>query len=61
MAAIPVEMGLSEKDKTAMLVELKAGLAQVENAKPAPANVAVVNRHLRSLKPFYALWLPLAH
>jgi hypothetical protein len=39
-----------------MIAGLKTGLAKVENAKPTPENMAIVQKHLRTLKPFYELW-----
>ncbi|ATU92027.1 hypothetical protein [Phyllobacterium zundukense] len=58
ISSIPAMANLSDKEKTDMIEGLKAGLARVENAKPTPANMAIVQRHLRTLKPFYELWAP---
>jgi hypothetical protein len=58
LSAIPSMQNLTDKEKADMMEGLKAGLAKVENAKPSPANLAIVQRHLRTLKPFYELWGP---
>ncbi|CAN7498828.1 hypothetical protein LJR231_003519 [Phyllobacterium sp. LjRoot231] len=56
IASIPAMPNLSEQEKSDMIEGLKAGLAKVENAKPTSENMAIVQRHLRTLKPFYELW-----
>ena len=56
--AIPAMSNLNDQEKTDMINGLKAGLARVENAKPTAENLAIVQRHLQSLKPFYELWAP---
>lgn len=58
IASVPTMVNLSEKQKTDVIAGLKTGLARVEQAKPSPENLAVVQRHLRSLKPFYNQWAP---
>ncbi len=58
IASIPAMQNLSDKEKSDMIEGLKTGLAKVENAKPTPENIAIVQRHLRTLKPFYELWAP---
>jgi hypothetical protein len=56
IASIPAMPNLSDQEKSDMIAGLKTGLAKVENAKPTPENMAIVQRHLRTLKPFYELW-----
>ncbi|MBB3235085.1 hypothetical protein [Phyllobacterium endophyticum] len=56
IAEIPAMPNLSEQEKSDMIAGLRAGLARVENARPTPENMAIVQRHLRTLKPFYELW-----
>ena len=56
IAAIPAMPNLSDQEKSDMIAGLKTGLAKVENAKPTPENMAIVQKHLRTLKPFYELW-----
>ncbi|MEK1890081.1 MAG: hypothetical protein AAAB35_21470 [Phyllobacterium sp.] len=56
--AIPAMSNLNDQEKADMISGLKAGLARVESAKPMPENLAIVQRHLRTLKPFYELWAP---
>ena len=58
ISSIPSMVTLSDKEKTDMIDGLKAGLAKVENAKPTPGNLAIVQRHLRTLKPLYEQWAP---
>jgi len=58
IAAVPALSNLNDQEKADMIEGLKAGLARVERAKPSPENLAVVRRHLQSLKPFYELWAP---
>ncbi len=58
ISTIPTMANLSDKEKSDMIEGLRAGLARVENAKPTPENMAIVKRHLRTLKPFYELWAP---
>jgi hypothetical protein len=58
IGAIPAMSNLTDQEKADMIEGLKAGLAKVENAKPDEANMAIVRRHLRTLKPFYELWAP---
>lgn len=60
ISSVPTMSNLSEKEKADLVEGLKAGLARVENAKPTPENLAIVQRHLRTLKPFYELWAPSA-
>jgi hypothetical protein len=59
VASVPAMANLSEADKADAIRDLKAGLARVENARPSPQNLAVIGRHLRSLKPFYTQWAKL--
>lgn len=56
--SIPSILTLTDTEKSEMINGLKAGLARVENARPTPGNLAIVQRHLRTLKPFYELWAP---
>ncbi|QND52662.1 hypothetical protein HB779_12665 [Phyllobacterium sp. 628] len=56
LATIPTMPNLSDKEKANMIDGLKAGLATVENARPSPENLAVVKRHLGSIKPLYNQW-----
>ncbi|MEP7455143.1 hypothetical protein [Phyllobacterium sp. SB3] len=56
IAEVPTRVNLSEADKVSLINDLKTGLARVENARPTAENLAVVERHLRSLKPFYNQW-----
>lgn len=58
IALVPTLVNLSEQQKTDRINSLKTGLARIENAKPSPENLAVVERHLRTLKPFYNQWAP---
>ncbi|MCO4319630.1 hypothetical protein M8997_020795 [Phyllobacterium sp. 21LDTY02-6] len=48
----------SDSEKAAMISGLRTGLSRVSNAKPSAANLAVVRRHLRTLKPIYNQWKP---
>ncbi len=54
--SIPTMINLSEKQKSDAINGLRSGLAQVQNARPSLNNIMVVERHLRSLKPFYNQW-----
>ncbi|MGH6862598.1 MAG: hypothetical protein ACRECY_20330 [Phyllobacterium sp.] len=56
IALVPTMANLSQEQRSAMIADLRNGLARIENARPTAENLAVVNRHLRTLKPFYTLW-----
>jgi hypothetical protein len=57
IAVVPTMANVSEKEKSEMIAGLKSGLARVENTKPSPENLAVVEHRLRTLKPLYNQWL----
>lgn len=56
IAEVPTRVNLSDAEKSELINGLRAGLVRVENARPTAENLAVVERHLRSLKPFYNQW-----
>ncbi|MHC1549347.1 hypothetical protein [Phyllobacterium sp. K27] len=56
IASIPTMVNLSPEQKAEAINGLKSGLTQVQNSRPSLQNIVIVERHLRSLKPFYNQW-----
>ncbi|MBA8876348.1 hypothetical protein [Phyllobacterium myrsinacearum] len=56
IAAIPSTPNLSDKQKADMIDGLKTGLETVEKARPSAENMAIVKKHLSSIKPLYKQW-----
>ncbi|MBA8904089.1 MULTISPECIES: hypothetical protein [unclassified Phyllobacterium] len=59
IATIPSTPNLTDKQKADMIDGLKAGLEAVEKARPSPENLAIVKKHLSSIKPLYKQWTSL--
>ncbi|MDQ0998798.1 hypothetical protein QFZ34_003980 [Phyllobacterium ifriqiyense] len=57
IASVPTMVALSPEQKAEAINGLKSGLAQIQNARPSLENIVIVERHLRSLKPFYNQWV----
>jgi hypothetical protein len=56
IAAIPSTPNLTDKQKADMIDGLKTGLETVEKARPSAENMAIVKKHLSSIKPLYKQW-----
>lgn len=59
IASIPSMTNLSDKQKAEMIDGLRSGLATVEKARPSAENLAIVKKHMSSIKPLYKQWTSL--
>ena len=59
IASIPSMPNLTDKQKAEMIDGLKSGLATVEKARPSAENLAIVKKHVSSIKPLYKQWTSL--
>ncbi|WP_288193348.1 hypothetical protein [uncultured Phyllobacterium sp.] len=59
IASIPSMPNLTDKQKAEMIDGLRSGLATVEKARPSAENLAIVKKHVSSIKPLYKQWTSL--